>query len=175
MALLRLLLWERVNMKKLAIVGISLLAVVFLVLCSQSSVVGYRVVKDSQEKLVKESVSKIDKIKTNLLTLESLFTNGKQSTGIKYTVLAILHYFMYFILIVIILFKRIAAGLPYCPSPDIRVAIVILLLSSLFSMAASIPLAMIWPLVDLFIYLEYRANHSRNSISLMPNPSLQLG
>jgi hypothetical protein len=158
-------------MKKLAIVGISIFAVIFLVLCSQTSVVGYRVVKDSQQSHIQESITQA---KTNLLTLKSLFTNGKQSTGIKYTVLAILHYIIYFILIVIIVFKMIAEGIPYCPSPDIRVAIVILLLSSLFSIVASIPLAMIWPLVDLFIYLEYRANHSPNSVSTMPNLSNQL-
>jgi hypothetical protein len=67
----------RMNTK--AIIGVSILAVVLVILSCQTSVVGYRIVKDSQENLIKESESKIDKIKNSLLTLKSLFSIGKQS------------------------------------------------------------------------------------------------
>jgi hypothetical protein len=59
-------------MNKKSLFIISILSVILIVLSCQTSVVGYRVVKDSQENLIKESVSRIDKIKTNLLTLSSL-------------------------------------------------------------------------------------------------------
>jgi hypothetical protein len=59
-----------------AIIGVSILVVVFIVLCSQTSVVGYRVVKDSQESLIKESISKMEKVKTNFFRLKSMFTRG---------------------------------------------------------------------------------------------------
>jgi hypothetical protein len=43
-----------------AIIGVSILAVVLIVLCSQTSVVGYRVVKDSQQNLINERVNQKD-------------------------------------------------------------------------------------------------------------------
>jgi hypothetical protein len=152
MALYTLLFRERVNMKKFAIAGISILAVIFLVLCSQTSVVGYRVLKDSQQNLIKESVSKI---KTNLLTLKSLFTESKPLLGGIYLFMAFLHFIWFFVTSVMVLWINTDHHQPYYGSPLFFFISQLLLLIGIFLISGVIALlpAVIWPLTDFIIYL----------------------
>lgn len=55
-------------MKKLVLSGVSLLAIVLIVLCSQSSVVGYRIMKESQQNLIQET---LNQMKTSLLSIKN--------------------------------------------------------------------------------------------------------
>jgi hypothetical protein len=179
MILYSLLLRERVNMKKLAIVGISILAIVLLVLCSQTSAVGYRVVKDSQQSLIKESVNKI---KTNLLTLKSLISNTKQSTGVGrgfYLFTALINFIVYFILSFKYIWDIFNHHQGYY-MPDILFIIMIIcqtIGTTFLSTIISLSLATIWPLVDLcvlvFIVLKYFFSHvpwlQDFQISKLPN------
>jgi hypothetical protein len=152
-------------MKKLAIVGISILAVVFLVLCSQSSVVGYRVVKDSQEKFIQQTVNKV---KTNLLTLKSLISNTKQSTGVGggfYLFTTLINFIVYFIVSFIAIWDIPNHHQGYY-MPDILFVIMIicqLIGTTLLSTIISLSLSTIWPLVDLvvigYILWQYFVSH----------------
>jgi hypothetical protein len=127
-----------------AIIGVSILAVALIVLSCQSSVVGYKVVKDSQENLIKESVNKIDKVKANLLTLKSLFSTGKSLSlsGIIYFIIAFIHFIFSITGITITWFVELAPKLERQP-------IIWILLTLLFSLVTTSVISALWPLSDL--------------------------
>lgn len=134
-------------MKKLVIAGVSILAVVLLFLSSQTSVVGYRVVKDSQEKLLQQTVNKV---KTNLLTLKSLIPTGRQSTGLLanfYFLMFRIHLIIYSIAITLfVAFSGLSSWFP-----GMLIGLLIASIVTLpFAMLLMIPYAAIWPLTDLF-------------------------
>lgn len=126
-------------MKKFVIAGVSILAVFLLVLSCQTSVVGYRVVRDSQEKLIQQT---INKVKTNLLILKSLIPTGKQTTGIFGTI-----YLGMAFIVFIILFLFAVFLLFFNTDYPITFSLFLLLLSSPISML----LSALWPLVILWV------------------------
>jgi len=146
-------------MKEFVLAGVSIVVVVILALSCQTSVVGYRVIKNSQENLINESVSKI---KTEYLTFKGSSTNSKQSTGVfggLYSVIALIHFIFSFICSFLFLWASTDHG----PSYFMPIFLwLIMLISQFFSIAIfstiiSYFIAAIWPFIDLLVLLTISA------------------
>lgn len=139
-------------MNKCVLVGVSIFTVVLIFLSSQTPVVGYRVVKESHQDLIQKTVNQV---KNNLLTLKSLATDSRRTTGGIYTWLALVHFFLYFIVCFPALWLLTDHRTPYYA--PILFCIIFLTLQFmsifLFSTAVCLLLAAIWPLTDFIIYL----------------------
>jgi hypothetical protein len=66
-------------------------------LSSQSSVVGFRVVKDSQQNLIKESMSKLKEVKTNTLNLIQKIPQTQGIIGGIYKLIALYTFLLMFL------------------------------------------------------------------------------
>jgi hypothetical protein len=137
--------------KKWLIGIVSILGVVLIVLSSQSSVVGFRVVKDSQQSLIKESVSKI---KANLLTLKSLISQSKPLLGGIYNFIMLIHFIVFYVLSVLCLITIQARdGPPYLMGYYVFMIILFFMLigDCFVSVVPALFLAALWPLIDALI------------------------
>jgi hypothetical protein len=129
-------------MKKLVLAGISVLAVILLVLCSQTSVVGYRVVKDSQQNL-------IQKIKTNTLTLKNIIQSIPQKQGIIINIFKMIYTIIAFI---IFIEDFVGIALAFWVGHEAIPWIFLFVFTFLYAAfwPISIPVALIFALIDLF-------------------------